>query len=320
MNRYLARRVGQAVLVLWAAYTVSFLVLYALPGDAVDARFGGDASDVTPEQLQQLRIEYGLDKALPLQYLSQLGRAVTGDLGTSFDNGRPVTALIAESLPATAAVAGLALLLGVLGGAALALLAAGSSSRWSRLPLNLPPLGVAVPSFLFGLLLLEVFSFRLHWFPAIGNEGIRSVILPAITLAIPTGAVVAQLLAKSLQQSMSEPYADTARAKGAGERRVLLRHALRNGVIPALTVAGVLVGQLLAGTVITETVFSRTGLGRLTATAVSGQDIPVVQGLVIFGALVFVVVNLVVDLIYPLLDRRIVHTAQRSPAPAEVLP
>ena len=140
--------------------------------------------------------------------------------------------------------------------------------------------------------MLEIFSFRLHWFPAIGNEGLASIILPAITLAIPTGAMVAQLLAKSLHRTMSEPYADTARAKGASERRVLLRHSLRNSVIPALTIAGVLVGQLLAGTVVTETVFSRTGLGRLTATAVSSQDIPVVQGLVIFGALVFVVVNL----------------------------
>ena len=146
VNRYLLRRVGQAVLVLWAAYTLSFLVLYALPGDAIDARFGGDASDVTPEQLQALRAEYGLDRALPLQYLARLGAALTGDLGTSLDNGRPVTSLIAESLPATAAVAGLALLLGIVGGAGLALLAAGSSTGWlSRLPLNLPPLGVAIP-------------------------------------------------------------------------------------------------------------------------------------------------------------------------------
>ena len=161
MPRYLMRRVGQAALVLWAAYTVSFLVLYALPGDAVDTRFGGDASDITPEQLQALREQYGLDQALPLQYLSRLGRALTGDFGTSFDNGRPVSALIAESLPATAAVAGLALVLGILGGTGLALLAAGAPDRWySRLPLNLPPLGVAVPSFLFGLLLLELFSFR----------------------------------------------------------------------------------------------------------------------------------------------------------------
>jgi peptide/nickel transport system permease protein len=254
---------------------------------------------------------------LPLQYLSRLGRALTEDFGTSFESGRPVSALIAESLPATAAVAGLALLLGILGGTALALLAAAAPARWySRLPLNLPPLGVAVPSFLVGLLLLELFSFRLHWFPAIGNEGIGSIVLPAITLAIPTGAVVAQLLAKSLHQTMSQPYADTARAKGASEARVLRRHAVRNAVIPALTISGVLVGQLLSDAVITETVFSRTGLGPLTATAVSGQDIPVVQGIVAFGALVVVVGNLIVDLLYPLLDKRIVHSARRAPATA----
>jgi ABC-type dipeptide/oligopeptide/nickel transport system permease component len=181
---------------------VSFLVLFALPGDAVDTKFGGEAT-------------------------------------------------------------------------------AGSPDRWySRLPLNLPPLGVAVPSFLVGLPLLELFSFRLYWFAAIGNEGIGSIVLPAITPAIPTGAVVAQLLAKSLHQTMSQPYADTARVKGASEPRVLRRHAVRNAVIPALTISGVLVGQLLSGAVVTETVFSRTGLGRRTATAVSGQDIPVVQGIV----------------------------------------
>ena len=310
IGRYLLRRLGQAILVIWAAYTVSFLVLYALPGDAVDIRLGADSSDITPAQLAVLRAELGLDKPLLLQYLSQLGHALTGDFGHSFDNGRSVGSLIAEGLPATAAITGAALLLAVVGGGALALAAAGTRHRWlSRLLLNLPPLGVAIPGFWVGLLLLDQFSFRLHIFPALGNTGLISIVLPAITLALPTGAMIAQLLAKSLHSSLAEPFADTARAKGAAPARVLFRHVLRNAALPALTVAGVLTGQLLSGSVVAETVFSRTGLGRLTATAVSAQDTPVVQGLVVFGALIFVVVNLMVDLIYPVLDRRILRSS-----------
>ena len=177
--------------------------------------------------------------------------------------------------------------------------------------LSLPPLGVAVPSFWVGLLLLQQFSFHWTWFPAVGNEGWRSIVLPAVTLALPTGAQIAQLLAKSMQHTLHEPYIDTARSKGASRTRVHLRHALRNAALPALTMSGLLVGALLAGTVVTETVFSRTGLGRLTSASVAAQDIPVVQGLVLFGAAVFVVVNLVVDLLYPLLDPRIGHAGSR---------
>jgi len=320
MRNYLTRRLGQAILVLWAAYTVSFLVLYALPGDAVDTRLGADpGSDISPEQIAALKSDYGLDRPLLVQYLTQLGRALGGDLGRSFDNGRPVTSLIAEGLPATLAIAGAALLLSIVVGGGLALAAAGTRHpRLSRFLLNLPPLGVAVPGFWVGLLLLQQFSFRLPVFPALGNDGLRSIVLPAITLALPTAAMIAQLLAKSLNQSLAEPYADTARAKGASRNRVLLRHALRNAVLPALTVAGLLTGQLLSGSVVVETVFSRTGLGRLTATAVSAQDTAVVQGLVIFGALVFVLVNLLVDLLYPVLDRRILHTSRRVPVTTEI--
>lgn len=309
MGRYLLARLAQAAIVLWAAWTVAFVILYALPGDAVEVRLGTGASTITPEQIAALRADYGLDRPLPTQYLTQLGHALTGDLGRSFDNGQPVTVLIAQALPATAALAGLALLLSVLLGGGLALLAAGARSpRWSRALLNLPALGVAVPGFWVGLMLLQVFSFRLPLFPALGNDGWASLVLPAVTLAIPTSAVIAQLLAKSLYRAMREPWADTARAKGAPERRVLLRHALRNAALPALTITGVLVGQLLSGTVVTETVFSRSGLGRLTAGAVSSQDTPLVQGLVLFGAAVFVLTTLLVDLVYPILDRRILTT------------
>ena len=315
MRSYLLRRIGQALIVLWAAWTVAWLVLWALPGDAVEVRLGFESSGITPEQADALRASMGLDQPWPVQYLTGLGRALTGDLGSSWENGRPVTSQLVEGLAATAALTGLALLLAVVLGAGIALLATGTRFRWlSRTLLNLPPLGVAIPGFWLGLLLLELFSFRLGWFPAIGNDGVASLVLPAITLAVPTSAMIAQLLARSLQDALDQPYADTARAKGARPSRVLLGHALRNAALPALTIAGLVVGQLLSGAVVTETVFSRTGLGRLTASAVTAQDTPVVQGIVLFAALVFVAVNLAVDLLYPLLDRRILPQTTRKAA------
>jgi peptide/nickel transport system permease protein len=312
MARYLARRLGQAVFVLWAAFTVSFVILYALPSDPVAIMSGGDATDIPPAMLDALRHEYGLDQPLWRQYLGQLGDVLHGDLGRSVQNHRPVTELIREALPATIQIAGAGLALAIVGGGTLALVATFTRRRWlQQTLLSLPPLGVAVPSFWVGLLLLQQFSFHWTWFPAVGNEGWRSIVLPAITLALPTGAQIAQLLAKSMQHTLDEPYIDTARSKGASRTRVHVRHALRNAALPALTMSGLLVGALLAGTVVTETVFSRTGLGRLTSASVAAQDIPVVQGLVLFGAAVFVIVNLAVDLLYPLLDPRIGRVGSR---------
>jgi peptide/nickel transport system permease protein len=238
---------------------------------------------------------------------------VRGDFGDSVSTGRPVTSTLADALPQTLQLTGAALLLAVVLGGGLAVLATYTSQRWLRqLLLSLPPLGVSVPTFWVGLLLVEAFSFRLHWFPAFGNDGLRGLILPAVTLAVPTGAQVAQVLAKSLLTALDQAYVETARAKGAGRWRVHLRHALRNASLPALTVVGLLVGQLIAGSVVVETVFSRDGLGRVTAAAVTAQDIPLVQGVVVFGALIFVVTNLIVDLVYPLLDPRIVVASGRK--------
>ncbi|WP_046727060.1 ABC transporter permease [Streptomyces humi] len=314
MRRYVIKRLAQAVGVLWAAYTVSFLVLDFLPGDPVTAMAGAgmDSGQVDPAQLAALRHEYGFDKPVLVQYAEYLGRAVRGDFGDAVSNGRPVTSVIGDALPGTLQLTGAALLLAVVLGGGLAVVATYTSRRWLRqLLLSLPPLGVSVPTFWVGLLLVEAFSFRLHWFPAFGNDGLRGLVLPALTLAVPTGAQVAQVLAKSLLTALDQAYVETARAKGAGRRRVHLRHALRNASLPALTVVGLLVGQLIAGSVVVETVFSRDGLGRVTAAAVTAQDIPLVQGVVVFGALIFVATNLVVDLVYPLLDPRIVVTPDR---------
>ncbi|MEU7056028.1 ABC transporter permease [Streptomyces sp. NPDC046197] len=317
MRRYVIKRLAQAVGVLWAAYTVSFLVLNWLPGDPVTAMAsaGMDSGDVDPARLVALRHEYGFDKPVLVQYADCLGGAMSGDFGDSVATGRPVTSTLADALPQTLQLTSAALLLAVLLGGGLAVLATYTTRRWLRqLLLSLPPLGVSVPTFWVGLLLVETFSFRLHWFPAFGNDGLEGLVLPALTLAVPTGAQVAQVLAKSLLTALDQAYVETARAKGADRWRVHLRHALRNASLPALTVVGLLVGQLIAGSVVVETVFSRDGLGRVTAAAVTAQDIPVVQGVVAFGALIFVTTNLVIDLVYPLLDPRIVVASGRRAA------
>ncbi|MGW3916878.1 ABC transporter permease [Streptomyces sp. NPDC005070] len=309
MRGYVIKRLAQAAGVLWAAYTVSFLVLDFLPGDPVTAMAGAgmESGQVDPRQIAALRHEYGFDKPVLAQYAEYLGRAVRGDFGDSVATGRPVASTLADALPQTLQLTSTALLLAVVLGGGLAVAATYTTRRWLRqFLLSLPPLGVSVPTFWVGLLLVEAFSFRLHWFPAFGNDGLRGLVLPALTLAVPTGAQIAQVLAKSLLTALDQAYVETARAKGASRWRVHLRHALRNASLPALTVVGLLVGQLIAGSVVVETVFSRDGLGRVTAAAVTAQDIPVVQGVVAFGALIFVMTNLVVDLVYPVLDPRIV--------------
>ena len=306
-GRYIARRIGQGVIVLWAAYTISFLILYLLPGDAATLfAGGGDQEAIDPELVAQLRSELGLDRPLWQQYLVALGKALTGDFGVSTQTGRPASDLLLESLPPTLALTAFAFVLSVVFGVVLALSASLARAQWLRNVLSsLPPLGVSIPVFWIGLLLLQAFSFRIRLFPSMGNEGFESLVLPAITIAIPSGAFIAQLLSRSLRSTLAQPYVEIVRAKGASERRVQLGHAFRNAAIPSLTMVGVLIGGLLSGAVVTETVFSRLGIGRLVVTAVNNRDVPVVQTVVVFAALVFVVANLVVDLVYPLIDRRI---------------
>lgn len=304
---YIARRVGQGLVVLWAAYTISFLVLYLLPGDAAALFAGGaDQEAVDPELVARLRAELGLDRPLWEQYLTALGRALVGDFGTSTQTGRPAADLLGEALPPTLALTGFAFVLSIVLGTALALAASLTRATWLRnLLFSLPPIGVSIPVFWIGLLLLQAFSFQLRLFPAMGDDGFVSLVLPAVTIAIPSGAFIAQLLSRGLRSTLAQPYVEVVRAKGAGEARVQFGHALRNAVIPTLTMGGVLVGGLLSGAVVTETVFSRLGIGRLVVTAVNNRDVPVVQIVVVFAALVFVVANLIVDLVYPLVDRRI---------------
>lgn len=314
MGRYLLGRAGQALFVLWAAFTVTFVILYVLPGDPIlimlDARGEGLMADET--KIAALRAQFGLDQPLLLQYLSRLWHAIQGDFGTSIQLGQPVSGVILKAMPQTLQLASLAMLIALVLGFALAVGATAMRSAWLRdALLALPATGVAIPGFLVGLMLLQEFSFKLGWLPAMGNGGLAALVLPAVTLAIPTAAAFSQLLAKSLMQSWTRPFVTTALAKGAPLWRVHLRHALPNAIIPALTMIGLSVGHLLAGSVVAETVFARVGIGRLTEQAVKAQDVPMVQGLVVLSTVVFVLANLVVDLLYPLADPRIVRAGGR---------
>lgn len=311
MVGHLARRILQALIVVWAAYTLAFVIVYALPSDPVSLIVGPDASDLTPAQLDALRAQYGLDQPLPVQYLERLAALARGDLGTSFVSGRPVAELIREAVGPTLQVSALALALAVIGGSAVAIGATVTRHRWlATLLTALPPLGVAVPAFWLGLLLIQWFSFGLHIFPAIGDRSPAALVLPAVTLAVPTGAMLAQVLSKSLTATLREPFIETARAKGASRARTHLAHAPRNAALPAFTMLGLVVGQLLAGAVVTETVFSRPGLGRLAASAVMAQDIPVVLAVVLLAAIAFALTNLLVDLVYPFVDPRIARSSR----------
>ncbi|MEU6830630.1 ABC transporter permease [Nocardia beijingensis] len=322
MFRYVLAKLGQAVFVVWGAYTVTFVLLYVLPYDAVDLLFDPTQGDLVTEQdKQNAREYYGLDHDLLGQYLNRLFAAARGDFGASTRTGEQVWPLIMSVLPQTAMLAACALVLAVLLALAVTLISAYTRVRWlSDLFAALPAAGVSVPVFLVGLAILQVFSFQLGWFPPIGNDGFAALVLPAVTLAIPVAAPIAQLLLENVTGGLRSGYVTVSVAKGATRLWVLVRDVLRNAALPALTIAGVTFGNLLAGAVIVETVFSRSGLGRLTETAVRTQDVPLVQAVVVFAALVFVVVNFVVDLLYPLLDPRLRSrlrpAARRSQAPA----
>ncbi|MFF3224463.1 ABC transporter permease [Nocardia suismassiliense] len=318
MARYLALRVLQAVWVLWAAFTISFVVLYLLPADPISiaADGAGAGTPVDEAAIAELQARYGLDRPLWEQYWTALGHAVRGDLGHSIGTGQPVTSAIADALPATLGLAGLALLFATVGGVALAFAATYTRRPWLRTVLNaLPSLGVSVPTFWTGLLLLQLFSFQWRLAPAFGGHGFAGTVLPALTLALPIGAVIAQVLAAGLESTWRQPFVDVALAKGGSRWWVQRKHVLRPASVPTFTIAGVLIGNMLAGSVVVETVFARQGVGRLTQTAVLAQDIPVVQGIVLLTSAVFVTVNLAVDLIYPLLDPRIAARARRAVAP-----
>lgn len=310
---YAGGRLLRAVFVVWAAFTLTFVTLRVLPGDPVALMLSGRGGfdTLTDAQIAETKAELGFDEPLLQQYATALADAARGDFGDSLQTGRPVADMIAEAVPPTLRIGVAALALALLLGTLLGVLAHHVSSPTGRQLLrSAPSFAVSLPSFWVGLILIQLFSFQWRLFPSLGDEGTASMVLPVCTLAVPGAALVAQVLGKSLHTTLREPYADTVRATGAGRSRLLLGHGLRNAAIPAVTVAGLLVGNLIGGAVVVETVFSRPGMGRITEAAVSTQDLPVVQGVVVVASVAFACVNLLVDLAYPLLDPRIRSTGK----------
>jgi peptide/nickel transport system permease protein len=309
MIRRIAYRLAAGLGVAWGAATLTFFAVYLTPGDPAYAIVGGPEAAPSPEVLAQVRAEYGFDDPFLVQYLHYLGRIVTGDLGTSYRLHSPVTQVLGEQLGGTVQLALTAGFLAVALALVVALLTA-KRSPWVRSGSSGVELILASsPSFWLGIILLTVFSYTLHWLPTVGSGDWRALVLPSFTLALPIAAVLTQVLRSSLEETLDQPFIATARARGLGDAAVRLRHALRHSLIPLATMAGFVVGGLLGGTVIVESLFTRQGLGRTLLAAVNAKDMPVVLGVVLLSAVVYVVVNFVVDLLYPLLDPRLKEVA-----------
>ncbi|MFD2754546.1 ABC transporter permease [Comamonas terrae] len=310
MTAYLLRRTGQALLVLWAAFSASFVLLQLMPGDAVLIKFLNPDLGLGPEQIAEIQAAYGADQPVWRQYLHTLGQFLSGHFGYSLQAGVPVSQGLATNLPPTLRLASMGLAAALLLAVGLALLA--SLVRWRpvrALLQSLPPLFASIPVFWLGIMLIQWVSFRLGWVPVINPGPWQGLILPTLTLAVPISAPLAQILMRNLDAALAQPYVAVARAKGASQLHVLLRHAARNAVLPVLTMGGMLFGELLAGAVVTEAVFGLNGLGSLTQQAVGNQDTAVLQAVVMVSATAFVTINLIVDLLYPWLDPRLAHAA-----------
>lgn len=306
MTRYLTGRFAQAVLVLWAAYSVSFILLQLLPGDAILIKFQNPDLGLSAAQIQEMRVVYGENTPIWQQYLTTLGNMLRGEFGYSVEAGVSVSQLIAANLPSTLRLAGLGFAAAIVLAVAISAASTLAPLRWLRtLFANLPALFVAVPTFWLGIALIQLFSFQWRLIPVINPVFWQGLILPVATLAVPISAPLAQLLMRNIDQVLTQPYISVGRAKGGSRAGVLWRHVARNAILPVLTVAGLLLGELIAGALITETVFGLNGLGQLTQRAVNNQDVAVLQAVVMISALSFVVINLLVDLIYPLLDPRL---------------
>ena len=308
---YLERRLLLAVPVVFGVSILVFAIVHLLPGDPVLVMLSG--ANATAEQVAELRAQMRFDDPLTVQYGRFLGRAVRGDLGRSIFSKRPVVEEIGDQLPSTLELAGAAIVIAVALGLLLGILAALRPNSWlDRLSMLVALGGVSMPSFWLGLLLIFAFSLELGWLPATGQGGWRRLLLPAATIGLNYAAVVARLVRSSFLEVLGQTYIGTARAKGLAERVVVLKHALGNALIPVVTIIGVQLGNLLAGTIIVETVFSRRGMGRLAVTAVLDKDYPLIQGVVLVSALGYVLVNLLVDVSYSIIDPRIRQREERA--------
>ena len=313
MGPFLARRLLHLGPVLLGVSVIVFMVLHLAPGDPAEVMLGANANK---EDLDRLRTQLGLDQPLHVQYLHWIGQVVQGDLGRSLWMKRPVLGEVLERFKATLLLTGSALLLSTLGGIALGIASATrANSLLDRLSGLASLFGASMPVFWLGIVLMVIFSLWLGWLPASGmyapygggglGDLLAHLVLPAVTLAAASVTIIARLTRATMLETLGQDYVRTARAKGLGERVVVWRHALKNALIPIVTVVGVQAGYLLGGAVLTETVFAWPGVGTLVVQGILARDMPLVQGGVLVIALSFVLVNLLVDMLYAWLDPRI---------------
>ncbi len=303
MFAYVARRIVLALPVLFGVSIGVFLMVAFIPGDPATVLAGDTAS---PDAIARIRTELGLDQPLPIQYLHFLDRLAHGSLGTSIRTHRDVTVEILERLPYTLELAIAAVLLSTVVGIALGVFAAVNRGRPADLAtMGIAIVGLSVPTFWLALLGIMLFSLTLHWLPVTGASSLASLVLPAVSLSLHSAAVKARITRSSMLEVLGQEYLRTARAKGLAERAVIVRHALKNALIPVTTIVGLQFGSLLGGAFIIETIFGWPGVGRLAVQSIFVRDFPVIQGTVLLVAVAYLVSNLVVDVLYAWLDPRI---------------
>jgi peptide/nickel transport system permease protein len=303
---YIRQRLLRAIPVLFGVMTVVFFMVHMLPGDPAEEIASRGPGGMTPEAIEAIRVRLNLDEPLYVQYWDFVKRVARGDLGRSIFTNREVSAMIRSQVGATVKLTAAAILTALLIGVPLGIIAAIRQNSWvDSASMTVALLGVAMPSFWLGLLLIWLFAVRLNWVPVIGGTGIRGLILPSLTLGFGAAAIIARLVRSSMLEVLRQEYMTTARAKGLRSRAVVLRHGLKNALIPVVTIVGLQIGNLLGGAVVIETVFARQGIGRLAIDAILTKDFPVIQGVVLFAAVIYVTVNLIVDLLYSVIDPRI---------------
>jgi glutathione transport system permease protein len=303
MLTFFARRLTHLIPVLVGVSVIVFLMIHLIPGDPAVLIAGIDA---TEQDVAVVRQSLGLDQPLVVQYGEFLGRVAVGDFGKSFRTGRPVIEEIGFRYWNTMILGLSAVLFGTLLGIATGILTAVNRNGWfDSIVLAVSLLGISIPSFFLGLSLMLLFSVYLGWLPLTGMESWKHLILPTLTLGIPNAAIISRITRSSLVEVLNQDYIRTARAKGVKESIVVGRHAVRNALIPVITVVGLQMGYLLGGAVVTETVFAWPGIGRLIVQSIAGRDFPVVQASVLLLALTFVLINLLTDVLYRVLDPRI---------------
>ena len=303
MTRYLLLRLSLLAPTLLGVLLVTFLLLYVAPGDPVQAMVG-ERSD--PATLARLRAELHLDDPVPLQFVHYVGGVLRGDLGTSYITRRPIVQDLLQRFPATLRLAGAAMLFAAVAGISLGIYGAWRPGSWAdRLATLGAYLGISFPVYWVGLILILLFAVTLRWLPPSGSGGLAYLVLPAVTLGMRSVAFLSRITRDAMRELLASDFVRTARAKGLGERRVVLGHAFRNALIPVVTVLGLDFGSYLTGSILTETIFSWPGVGRYVLTAIDKRDLPAIQGSILFLSLVFVLVNLLTDVVYAVVDRRV---------------